>query len=74
MKHLRYMGATFAYLGLLFSAGGVAAEHPELARTVSFDTILIVLGNEPLDDLTPTVDMIARVKKTVEFHNANKPV
>jgi uncharacterized SAM-binding protein YcdF (DUF218 family) len=34
-------------------------------------TILVVLGNEPLDDQTPTVDMIARVKKAVEFHKAN---
>ena len=34
-------------------------------------TILVVLGNEPLDDHTPTVDMIARVKKAVEFYKAN---
>jgi len=32
-----------------------------------FDTVLIVLGNEPLDDSTPTVDMAARVKKAVTF-------
>ena len=31
--------------------------------------LLVVLGNEPLDDQTPTVDMIARVKLAVSFQH-----
>jgi uncharacterized SAM-binding protein YcdF (DUF218 family) len=58
----------FACLGLLSSAAGTTAETQEVARTASFDAVLIVLGNEPLDDSTPTVDMVARVRKAVEFH------
>ena len=30
--------------------------------------VLVVLGNEPLDDLTPTVDTASRVRKAVEVH------
>jgi hypothetical protein len=30
--------------------------------------VLIVLGNEPLDDVTPTVDTVSRVRKAVEVH------
>ncbi|MDZ4242781.1 MAG: YdcF family protein [Candidatus Omnitrophota bacterium] len=33
--------------------------------------VLIVLGNEPLDGQTPTLDMVARVKKAAEFFKAN---
>jgi uncharacterized SAM-binding protein YcdF (DUF218 family) len=33
----------------------------------AFNTVLVVPGNEPLDESTPTVDMIARVMKAVEF-------
>ena len=36
-------------------------------RTGLFDTVLVVLGNEPLDDSTPTIDMVRRVTKAVEF-------
>ena len=31
------------------------------------ENILVVLGNEPLDSKTPTVDMVMRVRKSVEF-------
>jgi len=43
------------------------AEEPLHQNFPSFDTVLVVLGNEPLDDKTPTVDMMARVKKAVAF-------
>ena len=36
-------------------------------RDLPVEAVLIVLGNEPLDDSTPTVDMIARVNKAVEY-------
>ncbi len=50
--------------------GPVARTEPvESGETISsgFDTVLVVLGNEPLDDATPTVDTVARVTKAVEF-------
>jgi len=47
----------------LIPAGCSAGEPPQ--GSSSFDTVLVVLGNEPLDDTTPTVDMVARVKKAV---------
>jgi len=40
---------------------------PEPAGTEQWDTVLVVLGNEPLDESTPTVDMIARVKKAAAY-------
>lgn len=56
---------------LLVSAGYFTAGEPVQAGNTSVNTVLVVLGNEPLDDQTPTVDMIARVKKAVEFYKAN---
>ena len=41
--------------------------EPGKQENAGVDTVLIVLGNEPLDDATPTVDTIARVAKAVEF-------
>ncbi|MEI6971987.1 MAG: YdcF family protein [bacterium] len=32
---------------------------------VRLDAVIVVLGNEPLDDNTPTVDMVARVNRAV---------
>jgi hypothetical protein len=37
----------------------------------SFDTVLIVLGDEPLDDATPTADMVARVERAVAFQKGH---
>ena len=66
MKHIVTVLLTLVVL--LFS--GCSAE--EAAQNgPSFDTVLVVLGNEPLDDSTPTVDTIARVNKAVAFHGEN---
>lgn len=62
MKRAEIILFLFIMLGFNCLQGGETA-----AATDSFDTVLIVLGNEPLDDQTPTVDMIARVKKAVEY-------
>lgn len=45
--------------------------HPDQSVVLSVPSVLIVLGNEPLDDSTPTVDTIARVNKAVEFWKAD---
>ena len=55
-------------LALLLGDRRCTAGEAIQAGKTSVGTILVVLGNEPLDDHTPTVDMIARVKKAVEFH------
>ena len=58
-------------LAFLLNDRRCAAGETIQAGKTSVGTILVVLGNEPLDEHTPTVDMIARVKKAVEFHKAN---
>lgn len=35
--------------------------------------VLIVLGNEPLDDQTPTVDTMRRVQKAADYYNTRPP-
>ena len=64
MKMACRISLTLAFT--ILSVGGCRGEdgHRKEARA---DTVLIVLGNEPLDDLTPTVDTVARVHKAVEF-------
>ncbi|MBI3985377.1 MAG: YdcF family protein [Lentisphaerae bacterium] len=59
--------ATKAIAFLLVLPFEVCRGEPAAYETGRFDTVLIVLGNEPLDDSTPTVDMVARVTKAVEF-------
>jgi uncharacterized SAM-binding protein YcdF (DUF218 family) len=54
--------------GLLVCGIGCTEENKKLDATLPPDAIVIVLGNEPLDDSTPTVDMVARVKRAVEYH------
>lgn len=49
-----------------FLGGCDGGEPPRAGPAV--DTVLVVLGNEPLDDATPTLDMIARVDKAAAFH------
>ncbi len=44
---------------------GRTTDPPQAMAKV--DTVLVVLGNEPLDDSTPTVDMVARVNRAVAF-------
>lgn len=34
----------------------------------SYDTVLVVLGNEPLDENTPTIDMLARTKRAAAYY------
>ena len=41
------------------------ARHPRI------ETCLIVLGNEPLDSMTPSIDMVKRVSKATDFIRAN---
>lgn len=45
-----------------------ADDHQQATHPISYKCVLVVLGNEPLDDKTPTVTMIARVEKAVEFY------
>mgnify|MGYP001569925851 CR=1 FL=1 len=46
--------------------GSCSADEPTSA-TSSAPAVVVVLGNEPLDDATPTVDTVARVETAVEF-------
>jgi hypothetical protein len=46
---------------------GCPQEHVNTNSHHEYETVLVVLGNEPLDDSTPTVDMVARVKRAVDF-------
>ena len=56
----------FLILLLLLPVGGCSVgDAPQTAPKV--EAVLVVLGNEPLDDNTPTVDMTARVNKAVAF-------
>ena len=62
------MKRLFGFLSLLLLlpvAGCSAGDTPQTAPKV--EAVLVVLGNEPLDDKTPTVDMAARVNKAVAF-------
>lgn len=54
-----------ALLSLLAVSSCSAGETPQ--RSARVEAVLVVLGNEPLDDNTPTVDMVIRVKKAVAF-------
>jgi len=57
--------SVLAALVLLHFAGCRAGESPR--RSSSVDTVLVVLGNEPLDDDTPTINMVARVGAAAGF-------
>ncbi len=69
MKANTIVGALAVFLVLPLSGCG-RPDDPEPVKS-PFDTVLIVLGNEPLDDQTPTVDTIARVAKAVAFQEEN---
>ena len=46
----------------------VSAQPPSPVYTYpEVENILVVLGNEPLDDATPTIDTMTRVRKAVEY-------
>ena len=50
------------------SAKPIVNINPPLTREENtYENVLIVLGNEPLDSNTPTVDTISRVKRAVHF-------
>ena len=70
MTNLYAIHITALCLAVSLSFSGCGARGNEQAVTGSFDAIVIVLGNEPLDETTPTVDMVTRVKKAVDFHKA----
>ena len=61
----------FACVGLLISTTGCWQRKASADQPVSHETVLVVLGNEPLDESTPTVDMIARVKRAMEFQKGH---
>src|SRR5712671_686953 len=63
--------ARISFLILYALTQEVFCEAGDAVSKTTVDTVLVVLGNQPLDDHTPTVDMIARVNKAVEFHKAN---
>ena len=62
---MRYLTIVLTALVVL-PLSGCRADAPT-PGTSAFDVVLVVLGNEPLDDKTPTVDTVARVKKAVAF-------
>jgi uncharacterized SAM-binding protein YcdF (DUF218 family) len=55
-------------LALVLALAGCRGE-PAAPVATGVETVLVVLGNEPLDDSTPTVDTIARVEKAVQYLN-----
>jgi uncharacterized SAM-binding protein YcdF (DUF218 family) len=66
MKHARN---SIVLLACLFAVGrGYGVEVQQGTVSPSYNCVLVVLGNEPLDDKTPTITMILRVKKAVEFY------
>lgn len=50
---------------VLFLAG--CGDEPNGQEPAVYDTVLVVLGNEPLDGSTPTIDTVARVTRAVEY-------
>lgn len=62
------MKGMIRFLGLLplLALTSCSAGEPQ-QRAEGVGAVLVVLGNEPLDDNTPTVDMLARVNKAVAF-------
>lgn len=62
-----FMASMGAFL-LASSSISRADDHQQTTHPISYECVLVVLGNEPLDDKTPTVTMIARVEKAVEFY------
>ena len=65
IMRMRYLTIVLTALVVL-PLSGCRADAPT-PGTSAFDVVLVVLGNEPLDDKTPTVDTVARVKKAVAF-------
>jgi hypothetical protein len=61
----RLAKAFWAGVLLLSVSTGPAAEPA--GPGPSLDSVVVVLGNEPLDDRTPTVDMAARVRAAVAY-------
>ena len=59
----------FALSSIVLSACGAngTREPSDVNGRPYYATVLVVLGNEPLDDSTPTVDMVARVEKAAAF-------
>jgi len=64
---MKQMALLLLLMGMILTLGCRAKDEN---RTIagSFEAVIIVLGNEPLDDDTPTVDMISRVKEAVAFN------
>lgn len=57
---------------LLRTPSPTFTESKLLTQPTDGKSLLIVLGNEPLDDLTPSADTMSRVKVAVEYFNAHK--
>jgi uncharacterized SAM-binding protein YcdF (DUF218 family) len=62
---MRYSLAVIAILAAPYFSGCAAGDSRR--PSIAFDTVLVVLGNAPLNDVTPTVDMTARVRQAVIF-------
>jgi len=70
MKNINFCSLLLFTILFVFVASGKAFSKSSAILNISNsipENILIVLGNEPLDSKTPTVDMVMRVKKSVEF-------
>jgi len=61
------IGAVLMAIGLVACSMDRVDKSTISGGRVRYDCVLVVLGNEPLDDLTPTVDTVARVEKSVAF-------
>ena len=61
----------FACVGVLALGLGCGAESQDVNNLNSTESVVVILGNEPLDQETATVDTIARVMKAVEFKKEN---
>ena len=59
---------SLACVAFLFHGTGCNDKPKNSVKTAHTDAVLIVLGNEPLDEHTLTIDTVARVKKAVEFY------
>ncbi len=71
MNKKNAIGIVFICLVILMTTLGCEAKDKDGEPVSSVETVLVILGNEPLDQETPSVDMIARVMKSVEFKKAN---
>jgi len=61
----------FCVLVGLFYLCSCESETPLTQVKAARPTVLVVLGNEPLDAKTPTIDMVKRVESAASFYKKN---